>query len=50
MVPARCAATSSCLPGIAGGGVHDDTTPRYAADAAPLSWRRTIEFFDTKLV
>lgn len=29
----------------AGHGFHNDTTPRYAADAARLSWERTIGFF-----
>lgn len=31
-------------------GFHNDTTPRYDAAAAELSWRRTIEFFREKLV
>jgi carboxymethylenebutenolidase len=30
-------------------GFHNDTTPRYDADAAELSWKRTIEFFEKKL-
>jgi len=28
-----------------GHGFHNDTTPRYDADAAELSWKRSIEFF-----
>jgi carboxymethylenebutenolidase len=31
-------------------GFHNDTTPRYDAEAAELAWRRTIEFFRQKLV
>ena len=31
-------------------GFHNDTTPRYDAAAAELSWKRTIEFFKRKLV
>lgn len=31
-------------------GFHNDTTPRFDADAAALSWRRTIEFFRQHLV
>ena len=30
-------------------GFHNDTTPRYDKDAAELAWKRTIEFFNTKL-
>ncbi|WP_112323972.1 YghX family hydrolase [Oceanibium sediminis] len=30
-------------------GFHNDTTPRYDADAAELSWKRTIAFFNTHL-
>ena len=30
-------------------GFHNDTTPRYDADAATLAWSRTMEFFKTKL-
>ena len=30
-------------------GFHNDTTPRYDADAAKLSWDRTIAFFKAKL-
>lgn len=26
-------------------GFHNDTTPRYDADAAELAWRRTLDFF-----
>jgi len=31
-------------------GFHNDTTPRYDAEAATLSWRRSIEFFRENLV
>ncbi len=31
-------------------GFHNDTTPRYDADAAELAWARTVEFFDAKLI
>lgn len=31
-------------------GFHNDTTPRYDADAAELSWSRTILFFENHLV
>ncbi|MCI4665350.1 MAG: dienelactone hydrolase family protein [Neomegalonema sp.] len=30
-------------------GFHNDTTPRYDAEAAELAWRRTIAFFTTHL-
>ena len=30
-------------------GFHNDTTPRYDEEAAKLSWRRTLSFFDTHL-
>lgn len=30
-------------------GFHNDTTPRYDADAAKLAWERTIEFFKKHL-
>ncbi len=30
-------------------GFHNDSTPRYKADAAELAWTRTIEFFTTHL-
>lgn len=30
-------------------GFHNDTTPRYDPEAAELSWRRTLAFFDTHL-
>jgi carboxymethylenebutenolidase len=29
----------------AGHGFHNDTTPRYDAEAAELSWSRSIKFF-----
>lgn len=31
-------------------GFHNDTTPRYDEAAAELAWRRTIDFFNAKLV
>lgn len=30
-------------------GFHNDTTPRYNADAAKLAWERTVTFFKTHL-
>jgi carboxymethylenebutenolidase len=30
-------------------GFHNDTTPRYDAEAAELAWTRTIDFFKAKL-
>lgn len=30
-------------------GFHNDTTPRYDADAAKLAWSRTLEWFKTNL-
>ena len=30
-------------------GFHNDTTPRYDAEAAELAWGRTIEFFNRHL-
>lgn len=30
-------------------GFHNDTTPRYDADAAKLAWTRTLEFFNKHL-
>lgn len=30
-------------------GFHNDTTPRYDEEAATLSWKRTLAFFDTHL-
>ena len=30
-------------------GFHNDTTPRYDADAANLAWSRTLDFFGTHL-
>lgn len=30
-------------------GFHNDTTPRFDADAAKLAWQRTVEFFDMHL-
>jgi carboxymethylenebutenolidase len=30
-------------------GFHNDTTPRYAPEAAALAWRRTLEFFAANL-
>jgi carboxymethylenebutenolidase len=31
-------------------GFHNDTTPRYDAAAAMLSWERTVAFFRERLV
>jgi carboxymethylenebutenolidase len=31
-------------------GFHNDTTPRYDKDAAELAWKRTLDFFNQKLV
>ncbi len=41
--------TMHMYPG-ANHGFHNDTTPRYDDEAARLSWRRTIEFFEKNLV
>ena len=30
-------------------GFHNDTTPRYDEEAAKLAWKRTIDFFNSKL-
>ena len=30
-------------------GFHNDTTPRYDKEAAELAWKRTVDFFNTKL-
>jgi carboxymethylenebutenolidase len=30
-------------------GFHNDTTPRYDAEAAELAWARTMAFFGTVL-
>jgi len=30
-------------------GFHNDTTPRYDEEAATLSWKRTLAFFETQL-
>ena len=30
-------------------GFHNDTTPRYDAEAAELAWRRTIDLFNRVL-
>jgi carboxymethylenebutenolidase len=30
-------------------GFHNDTTPRYDAEAAKLAWRRTVELFNRTL-
>jgi len=30
-------------------GFHNDTTPRFDADAAKLAWERTVAFFNTRL-
>ena len=31
-------------------GFHNDSTPRYNAEAAELSWKRTMEFFGKNLL
>lgn len=41
--------TMHMYPG-ANHGFHNDTTPRYDASAATLSWQRTMEFFRENLV
>jgi len=30
-------------------GFHNDTTPRFNADAAKLAWQRTVDFFNQNL-
>ncbi|MCH8189659.1 MAG: dienelactone hydrolase family protein [Proteobacteria bacterium] len=40
--------TAHIYPGV-NHGFHNDTTPRYDADAAELAWARTIDFFNAKL-
>jgi carboxymethylenebutenolidase len=40
--------TMHMYPGV-NHGFHNDTTPRYDAEAAELAWQRTIEFFKKKL-
>jgi carboxymethylenebutenolidase len=30
-------------------GFHNDTTPRYDAEAAALAWQRTVDFFTEHL-
>ena len=30
-------------------GFHNDTTPRYDAEAAQLAWSRTVDFFNQTL-
>ena len=40
--------TAHMYPGV-NHGFHNDTTPRYDAEAAALAWERTIAFFDEKL-
>lgn len=40
--------TAYVYPGV-NHGFHNDTTPRYDKAAAELAWKRTIEFFKTKL-
>ena len=41
--------TAHMYPGV-NHGFHNDTTPRYDADAAELAWSRTVAFFKEKLV
>lgn len=40
--------TMHMYPGV-NHGFHNDTTPRFDAAAAELSWKRTLEFFGKKL-
>jgi len=40
--------TAYIYPGV-NHGFHNDTTPRYDAEAAELAWGRTITFFETQL-
>ena len=40
--------TAHIYPGV-NHGFHNDTTPRYDADAAELAWARTVDFFNAKL-
>ena len=40
--------TAYIYPGV-NHGFHNDTTPRYDAEAAELAWERTISFFKTHL-
>lgn len=40
--------TAHMYPGV-NHGFHNDTTPRYDADAATLAWERTIAFFNEHL-
>ncbi len=40
--------TAHIYPGV-NHGFHNDTTPRYDADAAELAWTRTVDFFNAKL-
>ncbi|MAM61008.1 YghX family hydrolase [Maritimibacter sp. UBA3975] len=40
--------TAHIYPGV-NHGFHNDTTPRYDADAADLAWERTVAFFDEHL-
>ncbi|HSF95835.1 MAG TPA: YghX family hydrolase [Thermohalobaculum sp.] len=40
--------TAHVYPGV-NHGFHNDTTPRYDAEAAELAWARTLEFFATHL-
>jgi len=41
--------TAHIYPGV-NHGFHNDTTPRYDDDAARLAWKRTVDFFNKKLV
>lgn len=40
--------TAYVYPGV-NHGFHNDTTPRYDEAAAELAWKRTVDFFKTKL-
>ena len=41
--------TAYVYPGV-NHGFHNDTTPRYDKTAAELAWRRTVDFFNAKLM
>ncbi len=41
--------TAHLYPGV-NHGFHNDTTPRYDEAAAKLAWKRTIDFFNEKLI
>lgn len=41
--------TAYIYPGV-NHGFHNDTTPRYDEEAAALAWKRTVTFFNEKLI